>query len=145
WLQRQLSRSVLRRPRWTSQRTVLRCQPREQRMATGLKCSSLSLRMEEAPGNRPPQLRSQRVWSRKWLIRYFRKHSFCPPVFCSWSQTSARFPPSRKKVLLLRGVKDRLALMWGADRVEFYLSFIWLNRSFRCGLWIFDWRISQHR
>src|SRR5262249_28167759 len=51
-------------------------------------------------------------------------------------------PASRhpeRRFCLARGIKDRLALMWGADRVEFYLSFIWLNRSFRCGLWIFDW------
>jgi hypothetical protein len=29
--------------------------------------------------------------------------------------------------------------------VEFYLNFIWLNRSFHCCLWIFNFRISKHR
>src|SRR5262249_30382364 len=127
WLRHQLSRSALRRPpkRWTSQRTLVGRQPPEQRMEGALRHSSLSLRMEKVPRNQPPQLRSQHAWSRKWLIRYFRKHSFCPPVFCSWSQTSAPLPAIPKEgSALARGIKDRLALLWGAGRVEFYLSFI---------------------
>src|SRR5262249_44422020 len=39
--------------------------------------------MEKVQKNPPRQLRSRRVWSRKWLIRYSRKRSFFPPTSAS--------------------------------------------------------------
>jgi hypothetical protein len=47
--------------------------------------------------------------------------------FCSWSQACARFPPSRKNVCPCEGhiqVRERLAVLWGADSLEFYLNFL---------------------
>src|SRR5262249_33282646 len=95
-------------------------------MERALKCPSPSPRMEKVPVKRPPQLRSRRVWSRKWLIRYFRKRSYFSSWLCTCSQACARFPPSRKKVCPCEGhmqVGERLVL-WGADTVEFYLNFL---------------------
>src|SRR5215471_19209779 len=62
----------------------------------GAEVPSPSPRMEKVPVKRPPQLRSRRVWSRKWLIRYFRKRSYFSSWLCTCSQACARFPPSRK-------------------------------------------------
>src|SRR5262249_11951796 len=62
-------------------RTVLRCQPSEQWMERARKCPSPTPR--KVPRNPRRQLRSRRAWSRKWLIRYFRKRSFGPPA-CFW-------------------------------------------------------------
>src|SRR5207249_83938 len=42
------------------------------------------LRMEKEPRNRPQQLRSRRVWSRKSLIRCSRKRSSFPPTFAAF-------------------------------------------------------------
>src|SRR5262249_36536419 len=96
-------------------------------MERALKCPSPSPRMEKVPVKRPPQLRSRRVWSQKWLIRYFRKRSSLSSCFCSWSQACARFPPSRKNVCPCEGhiqVRERLAVLCGADSLEFYLNFL---------------------
>src|SRR5262249_58053748 len=78
WLRRQISRSVLQLPkRWTSQRTVLMQQLPWPRME---RAPSPSPPMEKVQKNPPRQLRSRRVWSRKWLRRYSRKRSFFPPT-----------------------------------------------------------------
>src|SRR6516162_5220672 len=94
WLRHQLSRSALRRPpkRWTSQRTLVRRQPPQQGVERALKHLSPSLQMEKVPRNQLPPLRSRRVWSRKWLTRYFRKRSSFSPHVCS---DQPRLPPSQ--------------------------------------------------
>src|SRR5262245_26496709 len=58
--------------------------------------------MEMVTRDWPPQLRSRRAWSQKWLIRCSRKRSFCPPTFALALRTAPGFPPHPKKVLLLR-------------------------------------------
>src|SRR5262245_40387565 len=50
--------------------------------------------MEMVTTDWPPQLRSRRVWSQKWLIRYSRKRSFFPPYVLRF-KASTDFPPSR--------------------------------------------------
>src|SRR5262249_8391856 len=47
----------------------------------------------KVPRNPRRQLRSGRAWSRKWLIRYFRKRSFCPPAFALGLRPAPGFPP----------------------------------------------------
>src|SRR5215467_4548442 len=54
------------------------------------RCPSPHPQMEMATTDRPPQLRSRRVWSQKWLIRYFRKRSFFPPYVCSASRRASQ-------------------------------------------------------
>src|SRR5262249_13944315 len=96
WFRRQLSRSFLRRSpeRWTAPRTLVGRPPPEAGVEGALKHPSPSLRMEEAPRNRLPQLRLRHAWSQKWLIRYFRKRSFCPPAFALGLRPAPGFPPS---------------------------------------------------